>query len=245
MKKILVIGATSAIAQEVCRIYSKEGASFFLWGRNSQFLETIAQDLKVRGANNIQILSHDLNDLDFHATGVQNAWQSLGGFDIVLLAHGILGNQRDAEKNQDELLNIIHSNFISHASLLIQIAQQMEAQRSGTIAVITSVAGDRGRQSNFVYGSAKAGKSAFVDGLRNRLFPSGVHVINLKLGMVDTPMTKDMKKGPLFASAPQVASGIVSAISHKKDTAYIPFFWRFIMMVIKSIPETIFKKLKL
>lgn len=245
MKKILIIGATSAIAQEVAKIYAHENAELFLWGRNSQMLEIISQDLKVRGAAKVTTLSHDLNDFSCHEKFIADIWNQLARVDVTLLAHGILGNQKKAEEDQTELLHILNSNFVSHASLLTFIAQKMKQQGSGTIAVISSVAGDRGRQSNYVYGSAKAAKTAFTDGLRNKLFQFGVHVLNIKLGFVDTPMTKEIKKGLLWATAPAIAKGIVAAVEAKKDTVYLPFFWRYIMLIIKSIPERIFKRLKL
>lgn len=245
MKKILIVGATSAIAQEVSKIYAREKSELILWGRNAQMLEVISQDLKVHGASATSVIAHDLNDLSTHKSHISNIWQQHGKIDLVLLAHGILGNQRKAEEDLTELLNIVNSNYLSHISLMTFLAQKMKEQKSGTIAVISSAAGERGKQSNYVYGSAKAGKTVFTDGLRNRLYDSGVHVINLKLGFVDTPMTKDFKKGPLWAQPQQVALGITKAIAAQKDTVYLPFFWRYIMMIIKAIPEGIFKKLKL
>ncbi|KYG64182.1 hypothetical protein AZI87_13115 [Bdellovibrio bacteriovorus] len=245
MKKILVIGATSAIAQEVAKLYATEKEELILWGRNPQMLQIIAQDLKVRGSSKISVVSHDLNDLSVHASKIEEIWSEHINIDIVFLAHGVLGDPRKAEIDQDEMLNILTSNFISHASLLTYIAQKMARQTFGTIAVISSVAGDRGKQSNYVYGSAKAGMTAFTDGLRNRLYPTGVHVLNIKLGPVDTPMTKDHKKTPLFGKAPAVAKGIVTAIEKKKNTVYLTPIWRLIMFIINNIPETIFKRLKL
>ncbi|MGZ3747414.1 MAG: SDR family NAD(P)-dependent oxidoreductase, partial [Pseudobdellovibrionaceae bacterium] len=143
------------------------------------------------------------------------------------------------------LLNILNSNFVSHVSLMEIIAQKMKQQKAGTIATLSSVAGDRGKQSNYVYGAAKAGKTTFAAGLRNRLYEFGVHVITIKLGFVDTPMTKDFKKGALWAQSTPVAKTIVQSIDQKRDIVYIPFFWKWIMHIIKSIPEAIFKRLKL
>lgn len=244
MKKILVIGATSAIAQEVSKIYARDKHEIILWGRNTEMLNIISQDLQVRGATTSTI-NHDLNDFSIHASKVEEIWSRHQHIDVALLAHGVLGDPRKAEVEQKEMMYLLNSNFVSHASLLTFISQKMIKQGSGTIAVISSVAGDRGKQSNYVYGSAKAGMTCFVDGLRNRLFPMGVHVVNLKLGPVDTPMTKDHKKSPLFGKAPAVGEGIVKAIETRKDTVYLPFFWRYIMLIIKSIPEKIFKRLKL
>lgn len=245
MKKILVIGATSAIAQEVAKLYAANNEELILWGRNSEMLNIISQDLLVRGGKKISFISHDLNDLAIHESKINEIWNTHSKIDIVLLAHGVLGDPRKAEVNQAEMLHLLNSNFVSHVSLLTFISQKMVQQGFGTIAVISSVAGDRGKQSNYVYGSAKAGMTAYTDGLRNRLFPTGVHVLNLKLGPVDTPMTKDHKKTALFGKAPSVAKGIVFAIEKKKNTVYLPMIWRYIMIIINSIPETVFKRLKI
>lgn len=245
MKKIVIIGATSAIAQDVAKIYASEKNEFVLVGRNPQNLEIIAQDLKVRGASQVQLFTADLNQFSEHAKLIDAIWAHLQTVDVVLLAHGTLGDQRKAEVNPEEFNSIMTSNFLSHASLLNLIAEKMKLQKSGTIAVISSVAGERGKQSNYIYGAAKAAKTVFTDGLRNRMFPYGVHVVTLKLGFVDTPMTKDFKKGPIWAKSPSVAKGIVNAIEKKKDSVFLPFFWRYIMLIITSVPEKIFKKLSL
>ena len=245
MKKVLVIGATSAIAQEVAKIYASEKCEIAMVGRNTQMLEVISQDLKVRGATNVFPASLDLNQFDQHSTCIEEIYKKLGRLDVVLLAHGVLGNQDQADVDPKHTVDLINTNFVSYASLITLIAQKMKPQGNGTIAVISSVAGDRGKQSNFAYGSAQAGKSVFTDGLRNRLFHHGVHVLTLKLGFVDTPMTAAFKKGALWAQPDTIAQGIVDAISAKKNTIYLPFFWRYIMWIICSIPEFLFKKLKM
>ena len=166
----------------------------------------------------------------------------MGSIDVALIAHGTLPDQEEVEGDYAAVEQVLHTNFLTYASLLTVFANYFEEQKRGTIAAITSVAGDRGRRSNYVYGSAKAGASTFVDGLRGRLTESGVHVVNIKPGMVDTPMTAHLKKGALFAKPAAVASGIVSAINKKKNTVYVPGYWRLIMCIIRSIPEFIFKK---
>jgi decaprenylphospho-beta-D-erythro-pentofuranosid-2-ulose 2-reductase len=245
MKNILIIGATSAIAQEVAKIYAAQKHNFILWGRNQEMLQIISQDLKVRGAFGVELIIHDLNDLNDHASQVDTIWSQHKKIDVVLIAHGVLGDPRKAEVNQQEFLHLIQSNFISHASLLTFIGPKMRQQKEGALVVLSSVAGERGKQSNYVYGSAKAATTIFTDGLRNRLNGSGVQVITVKLGPVDTPMTKDHKKSPLFGNAPAVAQGIVRAVEKKKDIVYLPFFWRYIMWIIRAIPESIFKRLSL
>jgi short-subunit dehydrogenase len=169
----------------------------------------------------------------------------LGGLDTVLIAYGTLGDQKASAASVPETLEQLSTNFLSVVALGTLLANRLEAQRSGCLAVISSVAGERGRQSNYVYGTAKAGVSAFLQGLRNRLYPSGVQVLTIKPGFVDTPMTAGLKKGPLFASADAVARGIVRAVDRRKDVVYLPAFWAPIMALIRAIPEGIFKRMKL
>lgn len=246
MKKVLIVGATSAIAKECARLWAgRDKAQFFLVGRDSQALNTIKQDLSVLGASQVNTYALDLNQTAEHENLVNQIWSDSKGIDLALTAHGILGNQDTAEKNTAELVALLNTNFVSHVSILSLLGEKFKQQRSGQIAVISSVAGDRGKQSNFIYGAAMAGKSTYTDGLRNRLFPYGVAVTTLKLGFVDTPMTKDFKKGPLWASAEKAAAAIDKSIQSGKDTAYIPAIWFVIMTIIKSVPEFIFKKLKL
>jgi short-subunit dehydrogenase len=157
----------------------------------------------------------------------------------------VLGNQKEDEISVPNILGNIHTNFLSAASIMTIMALKMERQGYGTIAVISSVAGDRGRQSNYVYGSAKAALSVFADGMRGRLLSKNVRVCLIKPGFVDTPMTKDYKKGLLWVGPDAVAQGIEKAITHERDRVYLPWFWCVIMFVIRSIPERIFKKLKI
>lgn len=245
MKKIVIIGATSAIAQEVAKKYADDKNELFLVGRRADFLDIIAQDLQVRGASKVFIMAQDLNDFSLHESLIDHLWQAASEVDVVVVAHGILGDQDKAEVDQKEFLSILNSNFVSHASLLNVIANKMKQQKRGCIAVISSVAGERGKQSNYIYGAAQAAKSTYADGLRNRLFPFGVDVITFKLGFVDTPMTQQFKKGALWANPAQIANGIVNSVEQRKNTVYLPFFWRYIMMIIKNIPDGIFKKLKM
>ena len=165
--------------------------------------------------------------------------------DTVLIAHGTLGNQRAAESDFALAELEYRTNFLSVVSLLTPIAAYLENKHSGTIAVISSVAGDRGRQSNFIYGSAKGALSIYLAGLSNRLFSSGVKVITIKPGFVDTPMTAHLKKSFLFACPNKVAAGIYRAIEKGNDVVYLPYFWGWIMLLIRLLPENVFKRLKL
>lgn len=242
MKTILFIGATSAIAEEVAKSYARQGHRLVLWGRNRPHLESIGKNLEVLGASEVHVTEIDLDDCERHAKALEQTVSEAGQLDVAIVAHGVLPDQQSVQQSFALIQASIHTNFLSYVSLLTELANYFEAIRRGTIVSITSVAGDRGRKSNYVYGSAKAGASTFTDGLRGRLAVSGVHVVNIKPGMVDTPMTQHLKKGALFASPETVASGIVKAINKKKATAYVPGYWRFVMFIIRLIPESIFKK---
>ena len=245
MKNILIIGATSAMAEETAKLYAQEGSKLFLLGRNTTSLNAIRDDLNVRGAKEVWVDTLDVNKLESHESIIETAFETMTTIDVVLIAHGTLPNQKQCEENVDSTLQEIQTNAISTISLLTLIANKMEPQNNGCIAVITSVAGDRGRKSNYVYGSSKKMVSTFLQGLRGRLFESGIHVIDIKPGFVDTPMTSDFKKGALWATPDKVAKIIVQGIEKKKTTIYAPFFWRPIMSVIKSIPESLFKRTNL
>lgn len=245
MTNILIIGATSAIAKATARRYAQQGASLYLLSRNQEQLETLAADLRIRGASRVNWGCLDVNDFDQHERAIERAWESLGAIDILLVSHGTLPNQKDCEKKVATTLQELNTNAISTIALLTLLANRFEHQGSGTIAVITSVAGERGRQSNYVYGAAKGMVSIFLQGLRNRLHKSGVHVIDIKPGFVDTPMTAAFSKGILWATPEKVALDISKATAKGKHTIYTPFFWRFVMLIICHIPEMIFKRLEL
>jgi short-subunit dehydrogenase len=244
-KKILVLGATSGIAEATCRIWAAQGASLFLIARNAEKLAAVAADLKTRGAIYVDTAVADLDDTDKHAALLTHAINSLGGMDVAYLAHGILGDQLAGELSFPVAEQILHTNFISPVSLLTWLANYCVQRHSGLLAVISSVAGDRGRKSNYLYGSSKAGLSAFLAGLRNRIDREGVTVLTIKPGPVRTAMTSSMKGSEKFADVNAVAKTIVSAIDAKKDNLYVPFQWQPIMFVIRNIPDRIFKKLNL
>ena len=245
MTKILVIGATSAIAEHCARIWAARGDGLYLVARNEERLKTIAADLRVRGAKETQSHCMDLNEMDGHAAMLDAAEAAMGGIDTVLIAHGTLSNQKACEQSVRETLAEINTNALSTISLLTHIANRFEAKQAGTIAAISSVAGDRGRASNYVYGSAKAMVTAFTSGLRQRLHKSNVAMVTIKPGFVDTPMTASFKKGLLWAKPVDVAAMIVRAIDKRKDEVYVPAFWGAVMVIIKNLPEKIFLKLNL
>lgn len=248
MSRIAIFGATSAIATATARRWVRQGHSLALVGRDEVKLDVLAQDLEVRKAPGqiIATLAADLADLPQHERVVEQAFSVLGGLDVVLIAHGSLSPQSACEDSVDLTLREISLNALSPISIATLAAKRFEAARSGVIAVIGSVAGDRGRQSNYVYGAAKGMLAIFLDGLRNRLSRAGVSVVTIKPGFVDTPMTAHIApKGRLWASPDQIAEGIVNAVERKRDVVYLPGFWRPIMFVIRHIPEGVFKRLKL
>lgn len=249
-QRIVIFGATSAIAQAAARLWVQRGAHLVLVGRQPDKLQALVQDLQVRagphGTAHIHSLQADLNQVDQHARLIRDAVTALGSIDTVLIAHGSLPDQAACQANPARGLVEIQTNATSAIHLCECLAPLLESQGHGTLAVISSVAGDRGRQSNYLYGAAKGMVTLYLQGLRNRLYPAGVHVVTIKPGFVDTPMTAAFdKKGPLWASAPQVAQGILRAIDRRRDVVYLPGFWRGIMLVIRLIPESVFKRLKL
>lgn len=248
MKKIVIFGATSAIASACARLWVTQGNSLFLIGRNKAKQQSVLADLRVRGAHDqcIEGVSADLDVLAEHENLLARAEAALGGIDVILIAHGTLPDQNACEKSVERTLAEIHTNALSAISLLTLAANRLEAQGEGVIAVISSVAGDRGRQSNYVYGAAKGMVTLFLQGLRNRLARKGVTVLTIKPGFVDTPMTAQFeKKGLLWAQPEAVAKGIGKAVAQRRDVVYLPSIWRWIMLIIRHIPEPIFKRLSL
>ena len=242
MKKILIIGATSVIAEHCARLWAVRGDALYLVARNEERLAAIASDLKVKEGAQIYTYHMYLNEMNNHVAMLDKAELALGSIDTVLIAHGTLSNQKNCEQSVIEAIAEIQTNALSIISLLTLIANRFETKRNGTIAVISSVAGDRGRISNYVYGAAKAMVTTFTSGIRQRLHKANVAVVTIKPGFVDTPMTVHFKKGPLWAKPDFVSAKIVKAIDQRKDEVYIPSFWWFVMTAIKMIPENIFKR---
>lgn len=243
-KNILIIGATSGIAEHYARYEAADGARLFLVARSQERLRAIADDLEVRGGK-AWTTTLDVNDLDSHVKVLEMVWARLGTVDVVLLAHGTLPDQTACAGDVELTLREFGTNAVATISLMSQAANRLLAQGRGTLAVISSVAGDRGRASNYLYGSAKAAVTAFASGLRQRLHGTGVNILTIKPGFVDTRMTAEFKKGPLWASPDSVARGIVHAIRKRKSVAYLPWFWWWVMRIIVHIPEPLFRRLKL
>jgi short-subunit dehydrogenase len=243
--EILVFGATSAIAYETAKLFAKDGASFFLCARDEDELKHLSADLIVRGAKEIGYSTFDALDKNSIINAIDKCLAKFPDLDELFIAHGTLPDQQLCETNIDEMKKAIDINFTSAATVLALVAPHFERKMRGTIIVISSVAGDRGRQSNYVYGSAKAALTAFLSGIRQRLHKSGVRVLTVKPGFVDTPMTAHYKKGLFFVGPHVVAKGIYKAVLSSKNVVYLPWFWWWIIMMIIHIPEKIFKKIKL
>lgn len=242
---IVIFGATSAIAQSCARLLAAEGGRFFLVARQAENLSAVADDLRVRGASSVDTATADLLELGRHRELCRVAQVQLGRIDIALVAHGVLPDQAKCEIEPDRAQRAIATNFTSGASLLLELAQILEAQRQGSLVVLGSVAGDRGKRSNYIYGSAKAGLHVLQQGLMTRLAPLGVHVLLVKPGFVDTPMTAGFRKGHLWITPERAARAIVRAIERRRTTIYVPWYWRAIMLMIRILPDRIFVRLKL
>lgn len=245
MLKILAVGATSAIAHATLRNFAKDGAELFLVGRDADKLATVAQDLDVYGATCTETYTLDMTDHTAQVEMFEQAKTALGGVDALLIAHGLLGDHDAATDDYETALHNLDVNFLSVVPLLTIAANHFEAQRNGAIAVISSVAGDRGRGSNYIYGTGMAAKTTFLQGLRNRLHSANVSVLTVKPGFVDTPMTADVPKNALFADPADVGADIYKAMKDGRDVIYTPWFWRYIMWIIRLVPEPIFKRLSL
>ncbi|HEY2515124.1 MAG TPA: SDR family NAD(P)-dependent oxidoreductase [Polyangiaceae bacterium] len=240
MQRVLILGATSAIAAEAALLHVRRGDRLFLVGRNADKLRDVAH--RCEGAKVLTQVA-DFGALDRSEALVNTAWDSLGGVDRVLVAHGDLGDQLESERTFSEAERILRTNFVSVVSLLIPLANRMEQEKSGRIGVITSVAGDRGRPRNYTYGAAKGGLAIYLQGLRTRLYAAGVAVTTLKLGPVDTPMTRDHAKHALFGKPGAVAESILRAMDARVAEAYVPSFWGAIMPVVKNVPEVVFQRI--
>jgi hypothetical protein len=245
MRTALIFGATSAIAEQVARRLATDGWQLCLAARDSAKLESVVSDLRIRGAARVISVVANAIDYESHESLFRAVDRDLGQLDVLIVAHGRLPDQKCCEVSFPDTLAAFETNALGAFSLLTHAANQFESRKAGTIIVISSVAGDRGRQSNYVYGASKAAIDAFLSGMRNRLYRSGVRVVTVKPGFVDTPMTVSFAKGPLWAKPAVVAAEIVASIDHGPSVRYIPGYWRLIMLVIRLIPESLFKRLHL
>jgi short-subunit dehydrogenase len=242
---VLILGATSAIAVATARLLARDGSRFFLVARSQSKLEAVSADLLTRGARGVDGLVMDLDDTTHHPQMLAAAARTLGGIDLALLAHGVLGDQAAAQESFPVASAILETNFLAPASMITWLANYFEARGTGCLAVISSVAGDRGRKSNYVYGASKGALTIFLDGVRNRVDRAGVHVLTIKPGFVATPMTQHLPRDPLFAKPVVIGRGILKAVDKRKDVVYLPAFWAVIMFLVRSVPRRIFKNMNM
>jgi decaprenylphospho-beta-D-erythro-pentofuranosid-2-ulose 2-reductase len=241
MERVLVLGANSAIAREIATRYAHRGARLHLVGRDPAKLQELCT--RLGGA----VVGHTVADLDDtagNAARVREAVASLGTIDVALVAHGLLGDQEATERDWAAAEQVLRTNLLSPVSLLVPLANLMEAQGHGHLAVLGSVAGERGRPRNYTYGAAKGGLTRYLQGVRSRLWARGVAVSTFKLGPVDTPMTADHRKNPLFATAPAIARAVVEHLDRgRSEEVYLPRYWAPIMAIVRRLPEPIFQRL--
>lgn len=242
---IVIFGATSAIAQAWAQNNAK-GNQLYLIARSENKLAQVAADLQVRGAVVHQLNLDMAKEQDYRAV-IDQAYHVLGQVDIALFAQGSLPDQRELEKQQELVPEMMQLNTMSYLLPASLIGERMAVNGRGCLVLISSVAGDIGRQSNYFYGASKACVSTFAHGLRNHLFKFGVHVLTVKPGFVDSPMTAHLpnRTGPLWAKPEKIAADIDCAIAKKKNQLYTPWFWQIILGVIRCVPECIFKRLSL
>ena len=243
-KWVLLLGATSAIARATAAAFAQRGYALYLAGRDMAELDRDARDLALRYGIETKYGRFDAQQLDTHPEFFAEVLRAVGGLEGVVSAVGYLGDQT-AARHFPQAAHVIHANFTGPASLLALSADHLEQQGKGFIVGISSVAGDRGRQSNYVYGAAKGALTLYLQGLRNRLQTAGVRVVCVKPGFVDTAMTFGMPGLFLVASPEHVGERIARAVEGKTDVLYVPWFWRYIMLIIRAIPEAVFKRMKL
>jgi decaprenylphospho-beta-D-erythro-pentofuranosid-2-ulose 2-reductase len=243
MSYILIIGAKSEIAKATARIYANNGYNLYLAARNSEELEEFADDVRVKTEKTINIVELDILNYKTHQAFYDNLKEKPLG---VISAIGYLGEQEKAQTDFNESQKIINTNYIGIISLLNIIANDFEHRSCGFMVGISSVAGDRGRKSNYIYGSSKAGLIAYLSGLRNRLYNSKVHVMTVKPGFVFTKATRNMNLPEKLTAQPEeVAKDIYNAQQRGKNVLYTKWFWKWIMMAIKMIPESKFKRMNI
>ncbi len=244
MGTVVVLGATSAIAEQACRLWAGRGERLFVAARDVAAVESIAADLQIRGAEDVAFGRYDATEPASLPDIVEKAWSWAGDVDVTLIAHGTLPDQSLCDRDPPLARREFEINGTSVVELASLVAARLETQGRGTLVVIGSVAGDRGRANNAIYGSAKAAVAAYCSALRQRLTRSGVGVLLVKPGFVDTPMTASLPKGWLWAKPEAVARKIVSAIDRRRSTVYTPWFWRWIMLAVRSIPESVFRRMR-
>lgn len=243
--RALLLGAGSAIAGALAARLAADGWDLVLAARRCGRLEPLAADLRLRWQRRVDLLEFDALDLEAHAGLAGRVRDAAGPFDLAVCVFGYSGDPEEARRDTGEMTATLTTNFTAAAVCLGHLANDLEDRGQGGIIAVSSVAGDRGRQSNYVYGAAKGGLSVFLQGLRNRLAPAGVHVMTVKPGFVDTPMTEGREGLFLVASPERVAADVLRAWRRRRNVVYTPWFWRWILLLVRLVPEALFKRLRL
>lgn len=241
-KRVLILGATSSIAQEFARRLARMGCRLVLAARSAERLEAVAADLRARGAETASVVC-DLCNTGRHAEVIEQAWAAFGGVDLAFVAYGVFAEYGAAEE-PDMLLRLLETNFVSAAHLCSLLARKLDVG-GGQLAVITSVAGERGRKRNYVYGSAKAGLSVFLQGLDHKHGGNRLQVSDIRLGMAATPMTAHIPASPLKVSAARAVDAIVAGIEKERPVIYAPEMWRWIMLAVRALPRPVMNQLSI
>ena len=243
----LFLGASSVIATNMAELYAANGDKIILSGRNISALETTAQHIRLKYKTDVFIEHYDALNMASHPDFTRKILDLAGDMPLHIIAlTGIMPEQSVMDNNIQSAIDCMNTNFTGLVSVIHPLANHLEHTKEGSIIMFGSVAGDRGRLSNYIYGATKAALDAYMSGLRNRLARSGIHAMTVKPGIVDTAMTRGMKLPPVpIANPADVAKHILSAFDKGCNTVYTPSFWRLIMLIIKLIPEFIFKKLKI
>ena len=240
---VLVLGATSPIARAAAGALAARGHGLYLASRDPEELARIAADLAVRHKVDVAWGRFDAEDFDGHAKFLDEVAARVGEIEGVLLAFGLMGDQDEAARDAARARRIMDVNATAAISILTLCAAQLERRGAGFIVGLSSVAGDRGRRRNYPYGAAKGALSLYLQGLRARLHPAGVRVLTVKLGFVDTPMTFGLPGMFLVAAPRDAGEKTVRALDRGRDVIYVPWFWRFIMGIVRMVPEPLHKRM--
>jgi decaprenylphospho-beta-D-erythro-pentofuranosid-2-ulose 2-reductase len=244
VQSVLVLGGTSEIGRAtVRRVVERRGARVVLAARKPEACDGAAADLRAVGASDVQVVPFDATDFGSHEQFVASVFDRFGDFDLVLVAFGVLGDQAQAEHDSAAALEIVQTNYTGTVSVTVPLVERLRAQGHGTLVLLSSVAGERVRRSNFVYGSSKAGVDGYYQGLAAALASSGVRVMIVRPGFVHTKMTEGMKAAPMSVSADDVAAAIVRGIGRGREIVWVPPAMRYVMSALRHVPTAVFRRL--
>jgi decaprenylphospho-beta-D-erythro-pentofuranosid-2-ulose 2-reductase len=244
VQSILVLGGTSDIAVATCKeLVARRAARVVLAARKPEACDGVAAELRAAGASEVHTVPFDATDFASHETFARTTFERFGDFDVVLVAFGVLGDQERAEQDPAEALHIVQTNYTGVVSVTVPVVERLKAQGHGTLVLLSSVAGERVRRSNFVYGSSKAGVDGYYQGLAASLSGTGVRVMIVRPGFVHTKMTQGMKAAPLSTTPEAVADAIVRGIARGTEVVWVPPALRPVMMVLRHVPTVVFRRL--